>query len=256
MKPFIQWMGGKSRLSKHIVSLIPEDIKDYYEPFVGSGAVFFQLNNPNSFISDVNSELIHTYNSIKYNCDIVLELFEGCRSQHSKEFFLKIRNIHDFTAQLDIALRFIYLNKSCFNGLYRVNKKNQFNSSWGNLKQTKPLDADNIKLCSKLLQTTKIKCQSYDKINPSEGDLVYLDPPYHGLYDRYSIDKFDEQEHLALKFFCDYLTKKNVKFILSNSDTDFIKDLYKDYNISEVQLTKSFNPLAVKKTTEFIIKNF
>lgn len=256
IKPFVQWVGGKSRIKDQIISLFPKDIITYYEPFVGGGAIYFSLQHQDCVISDVNQELIHAYQTVKYNPDCLINILDKYKDKKSREFYYEVANQHYLTNQLDIAVRFIYLNKTCFNGMYRVNKKNQFYNTYGNKGNRAILDHDNIQNCSIRLRGTSIKCQSYDKIKPSEGDFVYMDPPYHGLHSPYTPDKFEEQNQIELKEFCDNLTEKKVKFIVSNSDTDFIKDLYKDYDQSEIKLTKYFNPTSVKKATELLIKNY
>ena len=257
-QPFVKWAGGKRSLLPTLKKHFPDKFKIYWEPFLGGGAVFFDMAKKNSRISDLNEELIITYLAIKTDVKNVIGLLKKHKKKHCREYFLKIRAQHNLKNPLTIAARMLYLNKTCFNGLYRVNRKGEFNNSFGSYKNPDIVQESNLKACNKLLQGIDMKYQGYEKIKPKKGDFVYLDPPYHDTFIGYNPDVFDEQCQLELKDFCDGLTKKGVKFMLSNSDTDFIKEQYKDYRIRIVTTTRNINPNAKnrKNTKEVLITNY
>ena len=157
-----------------------------------------------------------------------------------------------------IAALFIYLNKTCFNGLYRVNREGFFNVPIGDYKNAPEVDEDNLRACSKVLQGVDIKQQSFTHLKPHKNDFYYLDPPYHGLYDGYNGSGFGDAEHIALAEFCHAIHKKGGKFMLSNSDTPFVKNLYKSYTIEHVRASRSVSCKSHQrgKETELIIRNY
>lgn len=256
--PFVKWVGGKRSILSIIKQYLPLNFNHYYEPFVGGGALFFDLCKKNSFISDLNFELITTYLVIKKETKDLITLLNKHKKNHNEEYFYKIRNNQFPNNPVEIAARFIYLNKTCYNGLYRVNKKNEFNSPFGKYNNPNILDEENIKLCHLYLQGVNIKYQSYNKIEPSKNDLVYLDPPYHNTFLGYNPNIFEESKQIELRQFCDYLTTKGVMFILSNSNTAFIKQQYTSYKLYEIQAPKFVNCKADnrKSNTELLILNY
>lgn len=259
-KPFIKWLGGKAGLIAQLKNNLPDKFNNYHEPFVGGGALFFNLKPKNAFLSDINEELILTYLTIKDNLEELLKKLEYHQKNHCKEYYYKVRSNQFPKSALDVASRFIYLNKTCFNGLYRVNKKGEFNSPMANYKKPNIYDKDNLIKCRKYLIETKsiIKKQSFEKINPKKSDFVYLDPPYHKTYSGYSTDIFGEDKQIELRDFCDYLNNKGVFFMLSNSNTEFINNLYKDYNINKITAPRNFNFKGKKtfKEKELIVTNY
>lgn len=258
MKPFVKWLGGKTNLLKIINKEIPSQFNSYYEPFVGSGALFFSLQKKLSYISDLNHELITSYETIKKKPFEVIDLLEFHKKNYSKEYFYKISKLNNLENKVHITARFIFLNKTCYSGLHRVNKKNEFNSAFGYLKNPSIFDKDNILLISKFLQNTDIKLQCYSKINPQKDDFVFLDPPYFKKH-KYSYTKnFDEKSYERLKMFCDNLTKKKVKFILTINNCDFIKSIFSDFFTKEIIASRNFNCYTNKNRTakELLIKNF
>lgn len=249
--PILKWAGGKRQLLYEIHQLIPNDIKLYCEPFLGSGAVLFSILPQCAYINDINSELVNVYNTVKNNpVELIQEL-----SQYSNtpEFYYELRSLdrnEEFynLSSLKRAARFIFLNKTCYNGLYRENKKGQFNTPYGKYSNPNFINQSGILSMSRYLNSADITitCQSFQQvlINLPEGCFVYLDPPYDtegSSFTNYTKAGFDKIDHITLKDCCDNLNNRNIKFLLSNSNTEFIKSLYSDYNISEVLAKRNIN---------------
>jgi len=253
---FVKWAGGKGQLIKQFEPYFPKKINRYFEPFVGSGAVFFhiiQKYNPNEIIlSDINGELINTYKIIQNNHLKLIQKLKVYKKEHEKQgkrFYLKIREKNPLTLDsIERATRFIYLNKTCFNGLYRVNSKGKFNVPMGNYKNPDIIQEERLKLVSNLLKNVKIKKMPFEKIKDlvKKGDFIYFDPPYYPLkkknsFTTYTKDKFMEEEQEKLAQIYKELHKKGCKVMLSNSDTEFTKKLYSDFNIKTVQARRVIN---------------
>ena len=277
--PFIKWAGGKSRLISQLKNFIPEEFNNYFEPFVGSGALFFYLTssfqtkkNFSLHLSDINSELINVYKTIKNNLkDLIKELQynENEYSNDPKKFYYKLRGERFPFDSIKEAARFITLNKTCYNGLYRVNKTGIFNVPLGRYNKPKICDTRNLTKVNKImnLRNTTIENYDYQKISSKikENDFIYLDPPYFPInetsnFTNYTSYGFDigQQKRLA-NFFYD-LDKRKCKILLSNSDTTIIRDLYSSFkeNIISLSALRSINSNAEKRKnhSELIIKNF
>jgi DNA adenine methylase len=273
-KPFVKWVGGKRQLLKQFrdLELYPPEFFDpientYYEPFVGGGAVFFDLLPEHAELSDLNRELVIAYNVIKNNVDELIELLKQHR--YGKEYYLDIRakNI-DELQDIEIASRFIFLNKTGFNGLYRVNRKGQFNVPFGRYKNPVICDEENLRRVSKALQNVTIKHQDYSSVLKSakKGDFIYFDPPYYPLnqtssFTAYTSEKFLEKEQIELRNTFITLHKRGCYVMLSNSDTLFINDLYA--NIDGVTIHKIIAGRAINskgsrrgKITEVLVTNY
>ena len=274
-QPFVKWVGGKRGLLSQIIPLLPEKFNNYFEPFVGGGALFFELyskglfKNKEVFLFDINSELINAYNVVKkYPTKLINEL-ETFKQNHSKEFYYEIRawdRENDFLQRSDIqrASRFIYLNKTCFNGLYRVNKNNQNNVPIGSYKNPNICDYEVILSASRALKNVNILNVSYKEVlkYASKDDLVYFDPPYFPLtqtasFTSYSEFEFLEKEQIELYEVFKSLSEKGCKVLHSNSDTEFIKDLYKDFEIKEIFANRFINSKGSErgKISEIVIRN-
>lgn len=273
-KPFVKWVGGKRQLLAQFKSLDLYPPKEfdlqnnrYFEPFVGGGAVFFDLLPKNAFLFDLNSELITTYKVIKNNLD---ELIHDLKTHEiNKEYFNFIRSWkqEDLTP-IKIASRFIYLNKTCFNGLYRVNKKGNFNVSYGRYKKPNICDEKNLSSVSLALQNAHIECADYKTVlqYAKSGDFVYLDPPYDPLnktsnFTSYTSGNFGQKEHLELREIILLLDKKGCFVMLSNSNTAFIYDVYsqvKNFTIHQVSANRILNSDILKrgKINEVVVKNY
>lgn len=266
--PIIKWAGGKRQLMFELLKNMPKSYNRYFEPFIGGGALFFELQPENAYISDVNEELTNLYSVIKNNPN---ELIEDLKKHEvSKDYFLQIRSIdrdHKYLKLSDIqrASRFIYLNRTCFNGLYRVNSQGQFNVPFGHYKNPRIVDEHNLLNCSKLLQKTEIKNTDFSEIlnHVKKGDFVYFDPPYVPLnetssFTSYTKDGFDVDMQFKLRDVCDELDSMGVKFLLSNSDTPLVNELYENYNIKKVFASRAINANANGrgKITEVLVRNY
>lgn len=266
---FVKWAGGKKQLIEQFKPLFPEKINRFFDVFVGGGAItFFIIKNykpKEVFISDINEELINTLNIIKTDVENLIIELKKLKSLHSKEFYYKIRaEDTKLLSNLKRASRFIYLNKSCFNGLYRVNSKGGFNVPIGSSKNPLICPEEDLRKISQLLKNAKIEVKQFYEIEKEikKGDFIYFDPPYYPLkresFTTYTKEVFleKEQERLA-KLFKD-LDKKGVKVMLSNSDTKFIKDLYKDYPIKIVKANRMINcdGKGRGKINELVVTNY
>ena len=258
-KPFLKWVGGKRALVDEIICRMPEQFGSYFEPFVGGGALFFELKKrgmlegKKSYLFDTNFELINTYNTVKNNPYELIKILKDFQSKHSYDFYYEIRAMDREDSFLSLsetvrAARFIYLNKTCFNGLYRVNAKGFYNVPIGRYKNPAICDESLIYGASRALQDTEILHVDFAKVLDiaKKGDFVYFDPPYYPLtptssFTSYNQDVFldDEQKRLFDTF--EKLAKKGLQVMLSNSDTQFIKELYKDYKIDFVEMNRFIN---------------
>ncbi|TVU54268.1 MAG: DNA adenine methylase [Arthrospira sp. PLM2.Bin9] len=264
-KPFLKWAGGKSRLIPQYTTYFPANYQTYYEPFLGGGAIFFYLQPNPAFLSDINSELINAYQCVRNHTEALISRLEQHQQHHNQGYYYQMRS-QKFSNSLDQAARLIYLNKTCFNGLYRENRQGQFNVPMGKYKNPKICPRELLITASKTLQSATLKVQSFEAIvneANSAADFVYFDPPYHPLsptsnFTSYSHHKFgvDEQEKLAEIF--GILHKRGVKVMLSNSDTELIRDLYKDFNIHPIQAGRAINsnPQNRGKITELLITSY
>ena len=270
---FVKWAGGKGQLLNQFIPLFPKKITRYIEPFVGSGAVFFyiiQVFKPKEIIiSDINEELINTYKIIKTDVEKLIVELRQHKEYHmleGKKYYLTIRAANpNELPPLERAARFIYLNKTCFNGLYRVNSKGQFNVPMGSYKNPDIVQEEKLKVVSKLLKDVTIKVMSFEKILnfAKKGDFIYFDPPYYPLENKksftsYTKDTFLEKEQELLANVFNKLDKKGCLLMLSNSDTKFIKGLYKNYNINLVKATRMINCDGKNrgKINEVVITNY
>lgn len=274
-QPFVKWVGGKRGLLSQIIPLIPKEFNNYFEPFVGGGAMFFELyssgllKNKNVYLFDINSELINAYNVVKCNPTKLIKELKSFEKKHTKEHYYEVRawdREADFLQRGDTerAARFIYLNKTCFNGLYRVNKKNQHNVPIGNYKNPNICDTEVIYSASEALQHATILNTSYKDVlkYASKDDFVYFDPPYYPLegspsFTSYSeFDFLDKQQEELFDVFKE-LDKKGCKVTHSNSDTDFIKELYSEFEMQIIQANRFINSKSSGrgKISELIIGN-
>lgn len=266
--PIVKWVGGKRQLMFELQKNMPEYYNRYFEPFIGGGALFFALQPENGYISDMNEELINLYQVVRDNVDELITDLQ--KHDISKEYFMDIRNIdrtNEYKNWSDVqkASRFIYLNRTCFNGMYRVNSQGQFNVPFGHYKNPRIVDENNLINCSNLLQRTEIKHADFSEIlkKAKKGDFVYFDPPYVPLnetssFTSYTKDGFDLDMQLNLRDVCDELDSMGVKFLLSNSDTQFVNELYENYNIKKVFASRQINANADGrgKITEVLVRNY
>jgi DNA adenine methylase len=275
-QPFIKWVGGKRGLLSQIIPLLPKEFNNYFEPFVGGGALFFELyaqgklDGKKIYLFDINSELINTYTMVKECPSELIETLYEFKEKHSKEYYYKVRAWDREDNFLEIeplkrAARFIYLNKTCFNGLYRVNKSNQNNVPMGSYKNPNIADETAIYSASEALQNATILNVSYKDVLKfaTKNDLVYFDPPYYPLtptasFTSYSEFEFldKEQEELFEVFYM--LDKKGCKVVHSNSDTPFINKLYQKFDIQYIQANRFINSKSSGrgKISEVLVRNY
>lgn len=267
-KPVIKWVGGKRQLMTKIKEYMPREYNNYFEPFIGGGAVFFELKKENSHINDYNPELTNLYEVIKTKPEALIK--DLSKHENSSEYYYAMRELDrkpNFKRMSKVkrASRFIYLNKTGFNGLYRVNQKGQNNVPYGRYANPTILDADNIRACSEALQTTTITTGDFENIKAhvKEGDFVYFDPPYAPLsatsnFTAYTDKGFDDDMQFRLKELCDYIDSIGAYFMLSNSYTGFILDLYSDYTIKTVEANRALNCKATGrgKINEVLVMNY
>lgn len=270
VQPFLKWAGGKRQLLPELNKYIPLKYKTYYEPFVGAGALLFDLQPKKAVINDVNLELINCYNIIKDSLDELIEDLK--KHQNIPEYYYEIRELDrkpEFQqlTQVERASRIIYLNKTCFNGLFRVNSQGQYNVPFGNYKNPKILDEVVLKAVHNFLNSSNITITNgdFEEVvrGAKKGDFIYFDPPYDPVSDSssftgYSLDGFSRDEQRRLKNTFDRLSKKGCYVLLSNSATDFIKDLYKDYRIEIVSASRNINADGLKrgKVDEVLVMNY
>ena len=263
MRPIIKWCGGKGANLSYIRELLPESFNTYYEPFAGGLAVCLDLNPTNFTINDINSELINVYTQIRDNVEDVIKCLTKLDEQHEarqdpKEYFYEIRlsfNKHLGVKSAEQAAKFIYLNKHCFNGLYRVNSKGEFNVPFNGKLSGRSFDPDQLRELSGMLKNANILNTDFEVAceNASEGAFVFFDSPYYNTFDTYQADGFSEEDHKRLARLFKKLTAKGVKCMLTNSNEEFIKDLYKDFNIKIIPVKRNINRDGTHRTGEEII---
>lgn len=266
----MKWAGGKRQLLKEIRKHIPKQYTTYYEPFLGGGAVLFDIQPKKAIVNDSNSEVINVYQTIKNNVDALIEYLKTHKNE--PDYFYKIREMDrypDFKnlSELKRASRIIYLNKTCYNGLFRVNSQGQFNVPFGKYKKPNIVNEFVLRAINQYLNKNDVKFFDEDFKNALPGigknDFVYFDPPYDPVSDSasftgYTLNGFDKNEQERLKILCDKLDKKDCHFLLSNSATPFILDLYKEYSIIRVSASRAINSIATGrgKIDEVLIKNY
>lgn len=272
-KPFVKWAGGKRSIIDKLMKLVPEEFDTFYEPFVGGGAMLFELSPKKAVINDYNKELINVYNCIKDENKFTAMCSELNKHEknHCEEHYYKIRSLDKdkkkFNRIVDYkrAARTIYLNKACFNGLYRVNSKNEFNVPFGKKEKVNTYDGVNLGIIYTYLNLNDIKILSVDfeesVKDAKKGDFIYLDPPYDSdtsTFNSYTEEGFgkDEQRRLA-KVFMD-LDKRGCFVMLSNYNTSLVKELYKDYNFYHIEAHRNIGAKAKdrKIVEEVIITNY
>jgi DNA adenine methylase len=261
-KSFIKWVGGKSRILKDLIVHFPTKYKTYYEPFLGGGSVFFALKPKKAVLADSNAELINAFKIVKEKPGELIDLLSAYTND--LDFYAFMRGLEPLSLdRVTRAARFIFLNKTGFNGLYRVNSKNAFNVPFGNREKPRICDEPAITLCSKVLTNSDVTLMpTYFEIslqNVKKGDLVYLDPPYVGSFANYTKTGFnmDKQEALALEY--ERLSKLGAKVLLSNSDHSWVRERFSEFNIIEIFTKKSVSCSGKDRSTvvkELLMRNF
>ena len=261
-KPFVKWVGGKRRVIPELLRSMPDYFEHYYEPFIGGGALFFHLRSLNVLqdhqitLSDVNLRLIRTYQAIRDDVDAVIDRLRHHATKNCKNYFYTVRDVDvdAFRKNADVAAWFIYLNKTAFNGLYRVNKKNRFNAPFGRYKNPTICDEYNLRACNAALQNVTIQHACFDKATKAakKGDFVYFDPPYvptsvSSSFTSYTQNGFGSLEQVMLRDHSLRLKNKGVFVILSNADHDLIHNWYEQFSIRQIQVGRAINCKANKR---------
>ena len=274
-KPFVKWVGGKRQIMRELENNFPKQFETYHEPFLGGGAVMFNLltKEPrlSCNVSDFNSDLILAYVTIRDKLDKLVKSLENHSKNYHKdstEYYYEVRK-QEPKQQIEKVSRLIFLNRTCFNGLYRVNKKGQFNVPLGRYTNPNIINKENLTVVSKILQSKKIKisCRDFEAIldDTKKGDLVYFDPPYQPVsntanFTSYTHRDFTEDDLERLADLADHLNSKGCYVLLSNSNSKTVKDFFskKYWKISSIDANRAINSNAQKRTghKEIIIKNY
>lgn len=273
--PVVKWVGGKRQLLREIEKYIPEKISTYYEPFLGGGAVFFHLQKNKAIVNDVNEELINLYKMIRENVEELIE--ELKKHENNSDYFYKIRELdrdkknYNKLSDIKRASRMHYLNKTCFNGLFRVNQQGEFNAPFGRYKNPDFVNQKTLRAVSNYFNKADIRFKCGDFEEAVKGirkeAFVYFDPPYDPVsnsssFTGYDKGGFNRLEQKRLKNLCDKLDDRKVNFLLSNSATDFILDLYSDkerkYKIELVKARRSINSKGDRRgeVAEVLVRNY
>jgi DNA adenine methylase len=277
-RPFLKWAGGKTQLLQQYQEFLPKRFQNYYEPFLGGGAVFFRLFETKtpparSFLMDINLELINVYRCVKDDVQGLIDHLKIHQQEHCKDYYYRIRSQQavpevwfEHGNNVERAARFIYLNKTCFNGLYRENSKGHFNVPMGSYKNPPILDPELLMAASFALTNAQIEAQSFEVIAEhatTAKDFVYFDPPYFPISDTskftsYSRGSFSAEDQIRLRDTFAALADRRVKVMLSNSDCPFIRDLYQDFNIHTIHASRHINSKGDKrgKINEVLITSY
>lgn len=263
-RPFLKWAGGKRNLIEDLLARRPSDYGCYHEPFLGGGALFFALGPGKAVLSDINRELVNAYTVVRDRVeDLVREL---ATYENEAEFFYEVRSRRpEHLDEVSRAARLVYLNKTCYNGLYRENSKGEFNVPFGRYRNPAICDADNLRAASKALRGKQVEAAAFEGVleRAAPGDFVYFDPPYAPVsatssFTAYSKGgfSFEEQERLASAF--DTLAKRECLVMLSNSDVPALADLYGRYRVERVMVPRAINSRADRRgpVTELLVRNY
>lgn len=271
LKPVLKWVGGKRQLLRKIAPLLPREIESYCEPFLGGAAVLFFIQPSKAIVNDLNGELIALYETIRDDVELLIEDLR--KHRNTKEYFYELRGIDrdseafEKLSKIERASRLIYLNRTCFNGIFRVNARGEFNTPFGCYKDPSIVNEPVLRAINDYLKNSDVSIFSEDfekTLSRISGEtFVYLDPPYEPVsetanFTRYCREGFGRDEQIRLKRCCDDLSSRGIKFLLSNSSSDFIRELYKDYEIVTVGAKRSVNSDTAKRGTvgEVLIRNY
>lgn len=241
--PFIKWAGGKQNLAKHVIRRLPDEIDTYYEPMVGGGAILIRMRGKfqRAVISDTNPEVVNAWRAVKKDVKKLIQALRRPKFKYEKETFLKIRAQNpDKLSPVGRAARFIYLNKTCFNGLYRVNSQGQFNVPFGKYKDPVICDAENLQAVSQLLKNVKILDKDFEAAckEAGKGDAIYFDPPYMPVsktsnFTGYTADGFNDQEHERLARVFEKAGDRGVRVVLTNSVAPGVMELFGKFDYDQ-----------------------
>jgi len=269
--PVLKWVGGKRQLLAVLKPLLPQRISTYCEPFAGGGALLFNLQPKTAYVNDINKELIRVYEVIKRDVEALIAALQDFKND--ADFFYSVRDWdrdkekYSLLTDVQKAARIIYLNKTCYNGLFRVNNAGEFNSPFGNYRNPNIVNAPMLRAVSAYLNAATIHLTSIDYAEVLQGlpkgTFVYLDPPYDPVsntssFTGYAKGGFSRDEQIRLRNCCDELHRCGLKFMLSNSATDFVKEQYSAYRITVVQAKRAINSDATKRggIDEVVVRNY
>lgn len=258
-KPFVRWVGGKRSVLHELIARLPEDYNGYYEPFIGGGALFFALQPQKAHLMDVNLHLVLAYCAVRDTPQSLIYALEEHKKNHCKEYYLKARKrLGMATKAVEIASLLIYLNKTCYNGLYRVNKSGEFNVSMGSYKDPPILDEQTIAADHMVLQGVEIEQGDFSIVKIQKGAFYYLDPPYHQMYDGYNSNGFGDDKHTELAEFCHKIDKAGGYFMLSNSNTELVRKLWKGHYVEQISASRFVSCKSKQryKEKEVLIRNY
>ncbi|MEH2336958.1 DNA adenine methylase [Nostoc sp.] len=249
-RPFLKWAGGKSRLIQQYIPYFPKSYKNYYEPFLGGGAVFFYLRPTAAILTDINAELINTYCCVRDHVEELISILKEHKIRHNKDYYYSVRNNSSGT-EIEKAARLIYLNKTCFNGLYRVNSQGKFNVPLGRYENPNICHENLLRLASIALSHGEIRQADFTEVlnhATSSDDFVFFDPPYHPISDTsyftaYNQNCFSKKDQELLRDTCAELASRGVKVMVCNSDSEFISKIYTDINFEtyRIKAARSIN---------------
>jgi DNA adenine methylase len=260
--PVLKWAGGKQRIAGHLIDFFPSDFERYFEPFVGGGSILFTLQPRRAVVGDANEWLIDTYEAIREDPTQVGRILEGL--ENTKEEYLRVRGILPQTlSPLHRAAHLIYLNKTCFRGLFRVNRQGQFNVPYGQYNR-RYYDPVNLQAVSGALEDVELRRGDFELClqDTTDKDFVYLDPPYYKLgghsdFNRYTRDQFRENDHFRLAALCRELDSRGVRWAVSNSNTDLIRDLFEGYSFFFINNRREINLRSQNRhVTELLVTNY
>lgn len=271
-RPFLKWAGGKGQLLDELIARVMKagDYARYHEPFIGGGALFFELarlgliNRKACFLSDTNPALIDAYEGVRSHVDAVIERLREHAARHGETHYYEVRRIVPENL-VDRAARIIYLNKTCFNGLYRENSKGGFNTPMGRYKSPLICDEENLRAASAVLGEVRVECRSFEAVldHAEPGDFVYFDPPYDPVgktakFTAYHKGGFSQDDQRRLAEVFRTLAQRGTKALLSNSMTDLVRELYAGFAIDEVYATRSVNSKGGSrgKVPEALVRSF
>ncbi len=258
-KPFIKWVGGKRSILDELLARMPKEYGEYVEPFAGGGALFFSVQPKRATLADVNLHLVLAYKAVRDDVEGLIKLLKEHESKHNKAYYMKARKrLAKETDGTMIASLLIYLNKTCFNGLYRVNRAGEFNVPIGDYKNPTIVDEETLRADHKALEGVTILQGDFSQIRPHKNGFYYLDPPYHETYDGYSGAGFNDDRHRELAEFCHKINQVGGYFMLSNSDTALVRALWAKYHIEEIQSARSVSCKSYSrgKADELVIRNY
>jgi len=269
--PVVKWAGGKRQLASTLKRLLPSEMQNWCEPFAGGAALLFELQPRVAQINDINQDLIGTYAVIKNNVEALIRELKTYRND--PDFFYSIRDLdrdkdlYKSLSDVRKADRMIYLNKTCYNGLFRVNNAGEFNTPFGGYKKPNIVNAPNLRAVSEYFNSNKITLSSlsYEKVlgGLPQDSFVYLDPPYDPVtntsnFTSYARGGFSREDQINLRKECDRLDERKIRFMLSNSDTEFIREQYARYRIESVSAKRMINSNALRRggVKEVVVMNY